>query len=442
MSWAAGFTLALEINQTIINLVLDKFLQSLQAQLNYQAKLGRIGSFEATVKDLEILDLEDPAPLGGVVTDLRAQADFKMKLFGIQIVNTTMTFSIDNVELDLSRTAAGLPKGVVIKVTPTLSVKISFSGGNFLVKWLLNGIIAPLVSFGIWMAFKLIRKVEIMVWEIIDIFGILGLSFAPNSPLLTAQKIVQPSSMLLASDFNLTAPAVGVGQQLKHFNPANTSIGAVVNDKVISAAVQIAFSKGWVPSQFRVSGWKIYLNSIHVGFEQDKVVATGSLKAKRGKCWCRVKARISFRAAVSPKITGAPAQPKLDFNYDANINTHISTSGMLVVLGVILFAPVFMALTISMSFLINIVLNQFLPFTTSWQRNGLQLSVTAKSVNYSGFIPLSMQFPLQLSGSGSYDLSNFMQFTLPGNGPQIQVEYTNESISIQPNELRLAIDLQ
>lgn len=442
MSWAAGFTLALEINQPVINLVLDKFLQSLQAQLSYQAKLGRIGSFEATVKDLEILDLEDPAPLGGVVTDLQAQADFKMKLFGIQIVNTTMTFTINNVELDLSRTAAGLPKGVVIKVTPTLSVKISFTGGNFLVNWFLNGIIAPLVSFGIWIAFKLIRKVEILVWELTDIFGILGLSFAPNSPLLTAQKIVQPSSMLLASDFNLTAPAMGVGQQLKHFNPPNTSIGAVVNDKVISAAVQIAFSKGWVPSQFRVSGWKIYLNSIHVEFEQDKIVAKGSLKAKRGKCWCRVKAKISFRAAVSPKITGAPAQPKLDFNYDANINTRISTSGMLVVLGVILFAPVFMALTISMSFLINIVLNQFLPFTTSWQKSGLQLSVTAKSVNYAGFAPLSMQFPLQLGGSGSYDLSNFMQFTLPGNGPQIQVEYTNESISVQPNELRLAIDLQ
>ncbi|SEJ56045.1 hypothetical protein SAMN05192553_10586 [Cyclobacterium xiamenense] len=442
MSWAAGFTLAVEINQTVINLVLDKFLQHLLAQLTYQAKLGRIGSFEATVKDLELLDLEDPAPLGGVASDLQAQADFKMKLFGIQIVNTTMTFTINDVELDLSRTAAGLPKGVVIKITPTLSVKISFSGGNFMVKWLLNGIVAPLVSFGIWMAFKLIRKVEIPVWDLIDIFGILGLSFAPNSPLLTAQRTVLPTSLLLASDFNLTAPSMGVGQQLKHFNPPNTSIGAVVNDKVISAAVQIAISKGWVPSQFRVASWKIYLNSIHVGFEQDKVVATGSLKAKRGKCWCRVKAKISFRAAVSPEIKGAPTQPKLDFIYDANINTQISTSGMLVVLGVILFAPVFMSLTISMSFLINIVLNHFLPFTTSWQQNGLQLSVTANSVNYTGFTPLSMQFPLQLSGSGSYDLTNFRQFTLPGNGPQMQVEYTNESIAIQPNELRLAIDLQ
>lgn len=442
MSWAAGFSLALEINQTIINLVLDRFLRSLQAQLTYQANLGRIGSFEATVKDLEILDLEDSAPLGGVETDLLAQADFKMKLFGIQIVNTTMTFTINDVEIDLSRTPAGQPKGVVLKVTPTLSIQVQFTGGNFLVKWFLNGVIAPLVSFGIWMAFKLIRKVEILIWELIDIFSVLGLRFAPNSPLLTAQKIVPPSSILMASDFNLTTPAAGVRQQLKHFNPPNTSIGAVVNDKVISAAVQIAFSKGWVPSQFRVSGWKIYINSIHVGFEQDKVVATGSLKAKRGKCWCRVKAKISFRAAVSPKITGAPAQPQLDFKYDANINTQISTSGMLVVLGIILFAPVLMSLTISMSFLINIVLNQFLPFTTNWQQNGLQLSIRAQSVNYAGFTPLSMQFPLQLSGSGSYNLSNFRQFTLPGNGPQIQVEYTNESISIQPDELRLAIDLQ
>jgi hypothetical protein len=115
---------------------------------------------------------------------------------------------------------------------------------------------------------------------------------------------------------------------------------------------------------------------------------------------------------------------------------------MLVVLGVILFAPVLMSLTISMSFLINIVLNQFLPFTTSWQQSGLQLSIAANSVNYAGFTPLSMQFPLQLSGSGSYDLTKFRQFTLPGNGPSFQVEYTQESLSIQPKEMRLAIDLK
>lgn len=442
MSWAAGFTLALEINQPIINLVLDKFLQTLQTQLIYQANLGSIGSFEAEVKDLEILDLEDPAPLGGVVTDLQALADFKLKLFGIQLVNTTMKFTINNVELQLSKTSAGQPKGIVIKITPTLSIKITFTGGHFLAKWILNGIIAPLVSFGIWIAFRLIRSVEILVWDLIDIFGVLGLRYTPNSPLLTAQKSVTPSSLLLASDFNLTAPAMGFGQQLKHFNPPNTSIGAVVNEKVISAAVQIAFAKGWVPSQFRVSRWKIYLNSIHVAFEQDKIVATGSLKAKRGKCWCRVKAKISFRAAVTPKITGTPNQPALDFTYDADINTQISTSGMLVVLGVILFAPVLMSLTISMSFLINIVLNQFLPFTTSWQQSGLQLSIAANSVNYAGFTPLSMQFPLQLSGSGSYDLTKFRQFTLPGNGPSFQVEYTQESLSIQPKEMRLAIDLK
>tara|TARA_R110000744_G_scaffold280118_2_gene392239 strand:- start:91 stop:1419 length:1329 start_codon:yes stop_codon:yes gene_type:complete len=442
MSWAAGFSLALEINQTILNLVLDKFLQSLQAQLTYQARLGRIGSFEASVKDLEILDLEDPAPLGGVLTDLQAKADFKLRLFGIQLVNTTLAFTIDNVELNLSRTAAGQPKGIVIQIAPTLSIRISFTGGNFLINWILNGIIAPLITFGVWLAFKLIRKVEIPVWDLIDIFGVLGLRFAPNSPLLTAQKTVPPTSILMASDFNLTAPARGIGQHMKHFNPPNTSIGAVVNDKVISAAVQIAFSKGWVPSQFRVSGWKIYINSIHVKFVQDKIVATGSLKAKRGKCWCRVKAKISFKAEVTPKITGAPAQPQLKFTYDANVNTQLSTSGMLVVLGVIMYAPIFMALTISMSFLINIVLNQFLPFTTGWQQNGLQLKITANSVNYSGFTPLSMQFPLELSGSGSYDLSNFRQFSLPGNGPQFQVKYTNESLTIQPEELRLAIDLQ
>jgi hypothetical protein len=298
------------------------------------------------------------------------------------------------------------------------------------------------VAFGVWLAFRIIRKVEIPVWDLVDIFNILGLTFASNSPLLTAQKTVQPTSLLLASDFNLTAPAQGVGTSLQHFLPANTSLGAVIHEKVVAAAVQIAFSKGWVPSQFRVSGWKIYINSIHVAFEQDKIVASGSLKAKRGKCWCRVKAKITFKAAIMPKITDATGNPKISFTYDAQINAQISTSGMLVVLGVIMFAPVFMALNIGMSFLINIVLDKFLPFRTSWNQSGLQLTITANSVNFSGFVPLSMQFPLQLSGSGLYELSRFRQFNLPNNGPQILVNYTTESLSLQKDELRLAIDVR
>jgi hypothetical protein len=332
MSWASNFSLALEISRPIINLVLAKYLQTLGAQLKFNRSLGSFGSFEAELTKLEVVNFTDTPPIGSVVTDLRAEATFKLSLFGIRVSNASMVFTLNGVDVDLSRTPAGLPKGVVLKVSPLLSVNITFSNVGILARGILNGIVGPLVSFGIWVAFRIIRQVELPIWALVDIFGALGLRFTPNSPLLTAQNIVSPDSLLLASDFNLTSPAQGVAQNLTHFIPAGTSLGAVVHEKVISAATEIALSKGWVPTQFSVDKWKIYLNSIKVEFEQDEVIASGSLKAKRGKCWCRVKARITFRASVKPKVTGVPNSPRIDFTYNADIKAHISTSGMLVVL--------------------------------------------------------------------------------------------------------------
>ena len=441
--WAADFALATEISRLVINLVLKRFLTALKNQLTISRNLGSIASFTVEVTDLSITDMEDPgAPGGGVVTDLLAEANFKLSLFGITLINTSMALKIDDVEIDLSKTPAGLPKGIVLRVTPTLAVNLSFSGAGFIFGWLLNSIIGPLISLGVWLAFRIIRKVEIPVWDLVDIFAALGIRFATGSPLLTAQKALPPNSLLLASDFNLTNPIQGQAANLGHFIPQNTSVGAVVNERVIAAAVEIAHIKGWVPTRFKVGKWKIYINSIKVEFVQDKVVASGILKAKRGKCWCKVKVKITFSAAIEPRVVDVNTpNPKIDFHYDAQINTQISTSGMLVVLGVIMFAPVFMALTISMSFLINIVLNQFLPFSTSWSTSGANMTIQANSIHFSGFVPFSMNFPLQLSGHGSYDLGRFRQFTLPG-GVQIQVDYTTESISLQEDELRVAIDLK
>ncbi|SMO52820.1 hypothetical protein SAMN06265379_102271 [Saccharicrinis carchari] len=440
--WAADFALAAEVNQDVINLVLDKFIQALKSILTFTKKMGQIGSIQAEVIDLSIRDLSDPPPLGAVITDTEAEGIFKLKLFGLTIINTNIVFRIEKVELNLAKTAAGLPKGIIINITPGMKISLTFPQSRFIIKWLLNSIIGPLISFGVWLAFRIIRKVEIPVWELVDIFGALGLRFTPDSPLLTAQKASPPTSLLLASDFNLTNPLRGTGTDLKHFIPANTNVGAVVHERVLSAAVQLAFAKGWVPTRFRVGKYKIYINSIYVEFKQDKIVASGSLKAKRGKCWCKVKVKITFSAAVEPKIINTQTpNPLVDFKYDANVNTQVAMSGMLVVLGVIMFAPVFLSLTVSMSFLINIVLNQFLPFSTTWSQSGANLTIQAKSVHFSGFVPFRMNFPLQLSGKGSYDLSRFRQFQLPNNGPVIQVGYTPESLAIQEDEIRVAVAL-
>lgn len=146
--WAADYSLAAEITQPLINLVLDKFLAALQANLKYSASFG-IGSFDAEVKDLQILDLTDPAPIGGVVTDLRAKAEFKLRLFGLNIINTNMFFQIDDIEIDFATTPAGMPKGIVLRALPTMNISISFPNTRFIIRWLLNRVIAPLVTFGI-----------------------------------------------------------------------------------------------------------------------------------------------------------------------------------------------------------------------------------------------------------------------------------------------------
>jgi len=440
--WAAGFALATEISKPVINLILQRFLIALKNQLNISYNMGKVVSINVEVSGIEITDMEDPKPLGGVVTDLQASASFKIKLFGISLVNTTLVLKINDVEIDLSKTPAGLPRGIILRVTPNLAVNLNFPQVRFIIGWLLNSIIAPFISLGVWFAFRIIRKVEIPIWDLVDIFAALGLRFASGSPLLTAQKAAPPNSLLLASDFNLTNSTPSQPANLGHFIPQNTSIGAVVHENVVSAAVEIAHAKGWVPTRFKFGKWKIYINSIKVEFEQDKVKASGRLKAKRGKCWCKVKVQITFSVALEPRVVDVNSpNPKIDFHYDAQINTQISTSGMLAVLGIIMFAPLFMSLTISASFLINIVLDQFLPFSLSWSTSGLNMTIQANSVNFSGFIPISMNFPLQLSGHGSYELSRFRQFTLPG-GVQIQVNYTTESISIQEDELMVAIDLK
>ncbi len=144
---------------------------------------------------------------------------------------------------------------------------------------------------------------------------------------------------------------------------------------------------------------------------------------------------------MEPEIVDANTpKPKVRFRYEANINAHISTSGMLVVLGVIMFAPVFLALTLSLSHLINTALDMFLPFQTTWKSIGAKLTIQAASVKVRGFVPLSMDFPLTLSGYGEYSLERFRQFKLPGNIP-VNIGYTTESLQVQEEELRVAAEV-
>ncbi len=440
--WGAGYAVATEISKTALNLVLERYLNQFRAQNQHLVakSFGWLGSVNVELQRVGILELEDPPPIGTVLADAEAgfRIDLRLLFFKTRV---DAQLRILDVGVDVSRTPAGLPRGVVVAITPSLGVAIDIAGGGFLLGWFLRRVAGPLIEIGIWLAFRVLRRVELPVWELADIFGGLGLRFAAGSPLLTAQKNVLPSSLLLASDFNLANATLGSPGQVAHFLPPSTNAGVVVHQRSVAAAVRVAIGKGWLPTKFRVKKWKIYINAIAVRFESGTIVATGRLTAKRGGCWCRVKAKIKFRAAIVPELVDTnTAQPAVSFRYDADVNAKISTSGMLVVLGTIMFGPVFMALTLAASFLINLLLDQFLPFTTSFASAGNSMTVTAKSANVAGFAPFSMRFALELSGKGRYDLSRFTQFPLPA-GPSISLGFTNQSLSLQPKELRLAANL-
>lgn len=445
-SWVANFDTAFEFTQTAINNpVLERFLAALPNR-QIQISLGFLGSISAELIDLDVTDIDKDPTGSGAITDVQATVRFQLRLFGFIRTTTDMVLTIEDVEVDLSRTAAGLPRGIVLRVTPTMTVSITFPNARFPFRFILNRIVGPLVSLGIWLAFRLIQRVEVPLWPLVDVFAALGLRYLQTSPLLTAQKVVPPTSVLLASDFNLSNVINGDANQLGHFLPVSASpgvdfnIGAVIHEGVLSAAVNIAFSKGWAPTRFRISGWKIYLNAITIDLDPDVLIVRGSLKAKRGRCFCRVKVRITFEVRIEPRIVGTPAAPEVFIKFQADLTAKISTSGMLAVLGSIIAAPLFLTFTILVSFMVNIVLQRFLPFTLGIQIQGLTLNIAVQSVNFSGFIPLSMTLPLKLDGDGRFSLAPFQQFQL--GGANFDVEYAPESLTIQDEELRLAAQLK
>lgn len=442
MKWAADFAVAVEITEQAIDLVLRRVIDTLRnaGQLSFSNRLGRLGQFDAELTRIGISDLQDPPPLGAVVADLLVDIDIRLRLLGFIRLTNTLRLTIDNIEVDLTRTPAGLPKGIVVRITPSLRINLSLTRPGFFARFIFNTLIGPLISAGVWLAFRLVREVNITIWELVDAFNALGITYASGSPLLTAQRANPPESLLLASDFTFTNPLQGNASHLERFLPNQTNVGIVLHEKILNSAVNLVFARGMVPSRFKVDGLKIYINGINVEFLADTIKVTGGLKAKRKRCWCRVKVKLSFDLEVQPRIVDTQTnQPKMVFNYAASASAHVSTGGMVMIMGFIMFAPLFLAISLSMAHLANLALAQFLPFTTQFQR-GNRLSVTAASVSASGLLPFVMDFDLDLFGTGEFSLANLQQTTLPGN-LQFNIGYTNESLSIQEDELRLAINL-
>ena len=442
MRWAANFAVAVELTEQVINLILRRVIDTLRAagQLNFSRPLGGLGSFDAELIQITINDFQDPPPIGAVVADLLVDIDIRLRFLGFIRLTNTLRFTIDDIEVDLTRTPAGLPKGIVLRIRPSLAIKLSLIRSGVFANFIFNTLVGPLISAGVWLAFRLVREVNIPIWELVDAFNALGITYASGSPLLTAQR-TQPESLLLATDFSFTNPIQGNASQLGSFLPNQTNAGIVIHERALNSAVNLAFARGMVPSRYKVGGLKIYINGINVEFHADTIRVTGGLKAKRKRCWCRIKIKLSFELDVNPRIVDTQTnQPRMVFSYAASATTHISTGGMVMIMGFIMFAPLFLAIILSMSHLANLALAQFLPFSTQFQRSN-RLSITAASVSATGLVPFVMDFDLDLFGTGEFSLANLQQTSLPGN-LQFGIGFSNESLSIQEDELRLAIELK
>lgn len=439
--WTAGFTAALQLSLGLINVVLARFIQALKAQNqhSFAASLGIFGRFEAELLELGLTRLQDPPPPGGgVEASGYALGAFHLRLLGFIGLRSQIRLELENAFIELFYNAARQPEAVMLSAGQGLRVKVSFPNASWLIRWLLNGLLAPAISFGIWLAFRLVQKVKISIWALVDSIGALGIRLAPGSPVLGAVQAPAGPTLLVASDFVQAGAQPGNPQALVSFLPASANGAVALHQRLTALAVDLAVAKGWLSRTFNAGGIKFKLNRLSIAFIPDEIRINGKLTGRGRKCWCRVKVRVYFRAGIRPWVDAAAGQPPaLKFAYAANLNVQVSTSGLLAFLAVLLAGPLFLALALSLSFLVNLLLGLLLPFRIAYQRQGLQLQATVTGAQAGGLPPLNFFFALQLQGEGSFSLSPFTQFSLPNQAP-LQLEFSPESLAVGQEEMRLA----
>jgi hypothetical protein len=438
--WTSGFTTVLQLSLELINIVLAKFIQVLKAQNQhlFTASLGIFGRFEAELIELALVNIEDPPPVGGgVKTSAYSLGAFQLRLLGFISLNSRVRLDIENAFIELHYNTAGQPEAILLWADRSLKVKVSFPNASWVIRWLLNGVLAPAISFGLWLAFRLVQEVKVPIWKLVDSIGALGLRFAQDSPVLTAVQGPVGPTLLVASDFVQAGATPGNPQGLVSFLPAGNNAGAALHQRIAALAVDLAVAKGWLSRTFNAGGLKFKLNRLSIAFVPGEIKINGKLTGRGRKCWCRVKVKIYFNAGIRPRVEIAAGLPVLKFNYAANLNAQVSTSGMLAFLAVLLAGPLFLALALSLSFLANLLLSLLLPFKLTYQQQGLQLKATITGAQVGGLPPLHFFFALRLQGDGEFDLSPFTQFNLPNN-ISLNLAFSQNSLAVGQGEMLLA----
>ena len=319
----AEYDTVLQVEREVFNLGLRLFVNDMRAtnQDSYTQRLP-LGSVTVSIDAVEIPAIRPSSPPGQVFGD--ASGSFNIAATGLwgfligRMGNVSLQFN--DIGIALTQTPGGVPTGIKLILTALSLGALDLNLGGVL-GWLLRLIAAPILRFGIWVALRFIRSVDVPIWPLVDAFTRLGLTYGDGSPFLTAIT----DSALLATDFKPHDNS-GIPSSLQSILSPGSNIGVAANERLINQLVTIGIAKGYLPQRTRMGRVRLTLNYLGVSLSPGMIGITGQLTAKRRGCLCGVKARIRFQIEMSPRI-------EADQNATARLLFRSGTAGAPIVFG-------------------------------------------------------------------------------------------------------------
>ena len=146
-----------------------------------------LGSVTVSIDAVEIPAIRPSSPPGQVFGD--ASGSFNIAatgLWGFLIGRRgNVSLQFNDIGIALPQTPGGVPTGIKLILTALSLGALNLNLGGVL-GWLLGLIAAPILRFGIWVALRFIRSVDVPIWPLVDAFTRLGLTYGDGSPFLTA----------------------------------------------------------------------------------------------------------------------------------------------------------------------------------------------------------------------------------------------------------------
>lgn len=295
----SNYDTTLQVEREVFNLGMRLFVNELRLtnQDRYTQRLP-FGSVTAFIESVEVPVIRPSSPPGQVFADVRGNFGYRATGLWAFLMGSRGRASLrfDNIGVALTQTPGGIPTGIKIILT-ALSLGVLNLNIGGIIGWLLRLVVPPILRFGIWIALRFLRTVDVPIWPLVDAFVKLGLSYGGGSPLLTALA----DSVVLATDFKPHDNS-GVPASLGSIIPSSANIGVAVNERLLNQLVAIGISKGYLPKGARLGSIKLSLNYIGVYLLPGILGINGALTAKRDGCLCGVKARIRFNAEIMPRI--------------------------------------------------------------------------------------------------------------------------------------------